>query len=204
MRIDGGRVAGWVTTAVALVVLTISVYSVTPDRSRRRASTESQRPTSEYVPDEVTNLLRFVDSTRARAGAVGGHEYAAAGVRYVAAALGSVASSAGLDVSPVLETVRERAARIERDPRPGERATQARLAFGTLAALFESVQQARFPGLEPDVANVSRAAASLRHRYPLVDQSDVVREFFNRAASAIRAMTQEMAAPPPVTQTRAA
>jgi hypothetical protein len=46
---------------------------------------------------------------------------------------------------------------------------------------------------------VSRAAASLRHRYPLVDQSDVVQEFFKRAASAIRAMSRHLSAPQPAT-----
>lgn len=192
---DGSRIAGWLTIGLALVVLTIATYSATADHREAADSIPTTEPIGEYVPDEVRRLLSFVDSMTARGSTAGGHELAATGVRYVAAALGTVANSAGLNIDAELETIRERATRIERDPRPRERAAQARVAFTTLAVLFEAVQRARFRGLEPDVAAVSRAALSLRANFQLVDQSDVVHEFFKRAASAIRAMNHENSSP---------
>jgi hypothetical protein len=69
------------------------------------------------------------------------------------------------------------------------------MAFNDLASLLGAVQQARFRGLEPDVANVRRAASSLRAEYRLVDQSDVVQEFFSRAAAAILAMNHALSSP---------
>jgi hypothetical protein len=201
---DGSPVAGRLTIALALVVLTIAIYSINSDRHDATDAIPTTAPTGEYVPDEVRGLLSFVDSMASRGGTAGGHEFAAAGVRYVAAALGTVANSAGLNVDGELETIRECATRIERDPRPQERAVQARAAFITLATLFEAVQQARFRGLEPDVATVSRAALSFRANFRLVDQKDVVREFFNRAASAIRAMNHEASSPGKSQATRTA
>ena len=194
-RADRSRLLGWLLMALVLAVLTVSTYSATSDHGDGSRAVPMTKPMGAYMPDETRALLRFVDSTTSRGGNAGGHEFAAAGVRYVAAALGAVAISAGLNIDPELEAIREHATRIERDPRPGERTAEARMAFHTLAALLEAVQQVRFRGLEPDVANVRRAASSLRAEDRLVDQSDVVQEFFNRAASAIRAMNYEMSSP---------
>ena len=71
-------------------------------------------------------LLSFVDTMTARGGTAGGHEFAAAGGRFVAAALGSLATSAGLNIDPELKSIREHATHIQRDPRPRERTAHAR------------------------------------------------------------------------------
>jgi len=191
----GNRLAGWWTMALVLVVLTISIYSVTSTHRRDASSIPTTEPMGDYVPEEVRMLLNFVDNARARGGTTGGLEFAATGIRFVAAALGTVANSAGMNIDRELQVVRAIATRIERDPRPQERTAQARIAFGMLASLLETVRQARFRGLELDVANVGRAAASLRSEARLIDQRDVVQEFFNRAASAIRVMNHEMSSP---------
>ena len=197
MRIqaDGNRLAGWLMIALVLAILTIAIYSATSDHGDASSAAPTAEPIGDYMPDEVRALVRFVDSMTARDGTAGGHEFAAAGIRHVAAALGTVATTAGLNIEPELETIRDHAMRIERDPRPRERTAHARVAFHDLAALLEAVQQVRFRGLEPEVANVSRAAASLRAEYRLVEQRDVVQEFFNRAASAIRAMNHAASLP---------
>jgi hypothetical protein len=192
---DGTRLTFWLSIVLVLAVLTIAIYSATSDHADVSNSVPATEPDGKYVPDEIRGLLSFVDSMTARGGKSGGHEFTAAGVRYVAAALGTVASSSDLDIGPELEMIRNLATRIERDPRPRERTADARLAFRTLAALFEGIQSARFRGLEPDVANVSRAASSLRAGHRLIDQSDVVQEFFSRAASTIRAMNKELSLP---------
>jgi len=188
----GNRLVGRWAMALVIVVLTISIYSVTSNHRRDASSIPTIEPMGEYVPEEVRMLLNFVDNARARGGRSGGHEFAATGIRFVAAALGTVANSAGVNIDRELQVVRAIATRIDRDPRPRERTAQARIAFGMLASLLETVRQARFRGLELDVANVGRAAASLRSEARLIDQRDVVQEFFNRAASAIRVMNREM------------
>jgi hypothetical protein len=162
MRAGDNRPAGWLMNALAIVVLTIAIYSMNSDHRDAASSIPTTDPTGEYVPDEVQGLLNFVDSMTAHGGTARGHEFVAAGVRYVAVALGSVANSAGMNVDAQLDAIRELAKRIDRDPRPRERAVQARAAFVSFAALFKAVQQTRFRGLEPDVANVSRAALSFR------------------------------------------
>lgn len=192
---DGNRLAGWLMLALALAVLTVAIDSVASDHGGAGNAVPTAEPIGNHMPDEVRTLLSFVDTMTARGGTAGGHEFAAAGVRFVAAALGSLATSAGLNIDPELESIREHATHIQRDPRPRERTAHARVAFHTIAALFEDLQHARFRGLEPDVANVRRAASSLRAEYRLVDQIDLVQEFFKRSASAIRAMNHEMSSP---------
>ena len=197
------RIAG-VMIGLVLVIFSVSTYWAISDSPDTLESTKpTEPPTGHYVPDEVRRLVSFVDSARADSATRHDHEFAATGVRYVAAALGVVASSSGLNIDPELEAIREQATAIQRDPLRRERAAHARLAFATLAALLEAVQQARFQGLEPDVANVSRAAWSLRVDRPLRDQAEVMEEFFNRASSAIGAMNDAAsslpAAPPMAT-----
>jgi hypothetical protein len=191
---EGSGFARWLMIVVVVGVLTLAVYSASSDHGDAGDAVPIPEPVGEYVPHEVGALLRFVDSAGVRSGAMG-HESTAAGVRYVAAALGTVATSAGLDIGTELETVREYARHIERDPRPRERTAQAFVAFNDLASLLGDVQQARFRGLEPDVANVRRAASSLQSEYRLVDQSDVVEEFFSRAAATILAMNHALWSP---------
>lgn len=194
-QVNGNRVVGWVMSALVLTVLPIGIYLASSDHGDARGAVTAPEPIADYVPDELRALLNFVDSMAARGGTARGHEFTALGVRSVAAALGTVATSAGLDFGPELETIREHATRIERDPRPRERTAHARLAFLSLAALLEAVQRVRFRELEPDVANVSRAASSLRAEDRLFEQRDVVQEFFKRAAAAIDAMNHELFAP---------
>jgi hypothetical protein len=189
------RMAGWSTIALVGAVLTVAVYAAWSDRDDAAVAVATTKPISEHLPNELSVLLRFVDAMPVRGDAPIGHELAAAGVRHVAAALATVATSAGLNIDGELETLREYAGNIERDPLPHERTAQARLAFHLLGALLEALQQTRFRGLEPDVANVIRAASSLRADDRLAEQSDVIQEFFRRAASAIRAMNTELSSP---------
>ena len=99
--------------ALALAVLTIAIYSDSSDHGDARSGIPTAEPIGDYMPAEVRTLLRFVDSMTARGSTAGGHEFAAAGVRYVAAALGTVATSAGLNIDAELETIREHATHIE-------------------------------------------------------------------------------------------
>jgi hypothetical protein len=189
------RLSGWLIGLVFVIFSVATYWAISDPADAVKATKPADAPTRHYLPDEVRRLLSFVDSARADTLGSRGHEFAASGVRYVAAALRTVASASGLSIDGELEVVREQATAIQRDPRPRVRASQARLAFANLAVLLEGVQQARFQGLEPDVASVGRAAASLRTDRSLRDQAEVVEEFFNRAASAIRAMNDAVSSP---------
>jgi len=193
---SSNRLSGWLLGLV-LVIFSLSTYWAISDPADAVTSTRPTDPlTGHDLPDEVQRLLRFVDSARADSMGSRSSEFAASGVRCVAAALQTVASASGLDIDGELEVVREQATVIQRDPRPRVRASHAWLAFANLAVLLEGVQEARFQGLEPDVAGVSRAAASLRTDRPLRDQWEVVEEFFNRAASLLRSMNDTVSSPP--------
>jgi hypothetical protein len=84
---------GWLI-GVAVVVFSVSTYwAISEPADAVESSKPTDPPAEHYVPDEVRRLLGFVDSARAGTISGRGHEFAATGVRYVAAALGAVASS---------------------------------------------------------------------------------------------------------------
>jgi hypothetical protein len=192
---DKRRGPGWLIGLV-LVVLAVSTYRAISSPAGGGEAREPIEPAAGYyVPHNVRSLRAFVDS----AGAVGhthdAREFTAAGIRHVAAALGTVASASGFDISPGLYIVREQAAGIQQEPRSSERASRARATLETLAALLAAVQERQFPELYLEVGNVRRAASSLRVDQRLRDQQEVVVEFLKRAAAALGAMSDALYTP---------
>lgn len=59
----------------------------------------------------------------------------------------------------------------------------------SLGALMSSMQEERFPALDDEVGRVREAAQAIRADQTLLDQRARVKEFFDRAAVAVRPMS---------------
>lgn len=118
------------------------------------------------------------------------HEYTATGIRHLAAALSAIAQpDARPDLAPELEILRAQADTLQRSAEASEHADYVRRAFMSLGALMSSMQEERFPALDDEVGRVREAAQAIRADQTLLDQRARVKEFFDRAAVAVRPMS---------------
>ena len=151
---------------------------------------EATQPAGAPMP--VEDFLSWVGGTEARERMGRDHEYTADGIRRLAAALGAVVSQqriADTAFDAALIGLRQRADALQRDATADMHALEAREAFLLAASTIEGVQQRRFPNLAAETTEAWRTARAVNAQRPLLEQQEQVREFFDRAAAALRRMT---------------
>lgn len=144
------------------------------------------------MPEAVSEYLGYVEANRAAPATGVAHEYAADGLRRLAAALGAVVEGdtvSAVAVEPRLAELRERADAVQRNPEATNHALLASEAFVMAAALTTQIQQSAYPALAAEASEVRDAAAAITGDRPLLDQTAEVQRFFDRAAAALRGMT---------------
>ncbi|MDF1501334.1 hypothetical protein [Roseisolibacter sp. H3M3-2] len=143
------------------------------------------------LPAEVSELVRFTE-TRAADGAGPAHDYTAAGLRHLAAALGAVGgSTAGnVDVQARIAEIRQHADAMQRDPASTEHALQTREAFLVASSLMQQMQQGRGDAAVGAVREAHDAATAIEARTRLLDQTQRVERFFDRSANAVRELAR--------------
>lgn len=152
--------------------------------------------TRAMMPAAVNEFLRFAEGPRAAQAADTTHSYTAEGIRRLAAALDELAvrdTVGRVSLNVRIAALRERADALQRDWSSTKHAGHTRVAFDSAAALIESMQQQRFPNLGSEAASVRQAATNVKPDGMLLEQTAEVKQFFDRAASAVRAMADTRA-----------
>lgn len=143
------------------------------------------------LPTAAEVFVQWVDDRRAQSAMGPEHEYTATGIRHLASALQAIAQpNAGANVERELAAIRAQADTLQRNAASTQHANYTRRAFVSLGALMSSMQQERFPDAAADVEEVRRRAEAVRADQPLLDQRAGVQEFFDRAAAAVRRMSE--------------
>jgi hypothetical protein len=149
------------------------------------------RGTSGIGADALDDFRDFAGREEPAAGDA--HEFAADGIRRLAAAIDMVVDTERLDGSNVmakLDELRQRAARLDEgdadDPR---HAPEAHDAFATAADALGVLARQR-PGEDGAAAGAARAAAAVRADRPLAEQRPQIQRFFAAARDALTAMAK--------------
>lgn len=152
--------------------------------------------TSPAPPADVAAFLTFAADSSAPAPGPA-HDYTASGIRRLAAALDAVVREKQIDS----QTVRDRlhgfqrtAEQIQASPEAPAHSNQVREAFMNAADLMTAIQQNRWPDaadIRQSVGEVRTAAVGIDANRPLLQQTSDVRQFFERAAAALRNMVEQ-------------
>lgn len=124
------------------------------------------------------------------------HRYTAEGLRKLAAALeeinaGATATAAGGgELSSQLAILRQQADSLERAPQSTEHARLAREGMTTGARALQMVQQQRAPNAADHVSRANQSAQAVQPGPKLLEQRQPVKEFFDHAAAAVRAIAE--------------
>ena len=187
---------------VALVWTLAAVWAVDEDeRGQPDEVAQSLPPVPEIAltsgvtptPPEVAAFLTFSETS---AGEPSGpaHDYAAAGMRRLSAALETIARNEGVtgeNVRQRLHAFRRTAERIQADPAATAHSNRVRDAFMNAANLMAAMQQDHWPNaaeMRSALEEVRTAAGAIEPNRPLLDQVSDVGAFFDRAAVVVREM----------------
>jgi hypothetical protein len=142
------------------------------------------------MPMGAEVFLRWSDERRTPGALNPDHSHTGTGIRNLAAALDGLAEWAHVDARTEVATVQRLADTLWANTASARHADVTRRAFVTLSELMGRVQHQLAPGLTRDVAEVRRAAESIRPGDRLLEQRDRVQEFFERSATVVRQMSR--------------
>lgn len=147
----------------------------------------------------VNSFLGFVEDNRARDEVSLDHEYAHDGVRRLADAIGELredgeraATQSGQaatgNIEQHIEQMRAHADSLQREETSARHANHTRAAFTNAASAMEILVQRYYPNVSSEVQQVRQSANAVNQGTPLLQQKQQVQTFFDRSATALRAM----------------
>jgi len=116
------------------------------------------------------------------------HEYTNEALLRLTNATNAMADEIGYDVKADIEMVNEHAEMITKDPFDISHADKIRKATDILTNVLQNIQKAKYPGLTNEVTELKNASASINPDILTLDQKDVVKSFFNKAAMLLKKM----------------
>lgn len=179
----------WILGALALVALLWFLVSQTGQRSPDQVTTAANT-TAPMLP-EVQEFVTFVREGKPAEDMGLDHEYTSNGIRNLADALNAIAhrtDNHNDQIDSKRQELHQMADQIQKDPLSIQHADIIRDAFTTSADMMEQVQRNLYPQLEDQVAEVRQAAQSINPQELTLDQKNEVKQFFERASEAVRAM----------------
>jgi len=116
------------------------------------------------------------------------HAFTSEALTKLTDAVDAMATEAGYDVKVDIAKAKQYADEITKDPMSTTHADKIRSAADVLSTSLQNMQQAKYPGLSAEAADVKSAAAAINPETLTLDQRDAVKSFFRKAADLLNKM----------------
>ncbi|MEO6000231.1 MAG: hypothetical protein ABIN89_25565 [Chitinophagaceae bacterium] len=116
------------------------------------------------------------------------HAYSSEALTKLTDAVDAMATEAGYDVKLDIAKAKQYADEITKDPLVTTHADKIRSAADVLGTSMQNMQQAKYPELSNEAADVKSAAGSINPETLTLDQQDAVKTFFRKAANLLSKM----------------
>ena len=116
------------------------------------------------------------------------HAYSSEALIKLTDAVDAMATEASYDVKVDIAKARQYADEITKDPLVTTHADKIRSAADLLTTSLKNMQQAKYPGLSAEAADVESAAKAINPETLTLDQRDAVKSFFRKAADLLTKM----------------
>ena len=103
-------------------------------------------------------------------------------------AVDAMATEAAYDVKVDVVEVKQHVDEIRKDPMATTHADKIRSLADVLSTSLQNMQQAKYPGLGAEAADVKSAASAINPETLTLDQRDAVKSFFRKAADLLKKM----------------
>ena len=116
------------------------------------------------------------------------HAFTSEALTKLTDAVDAMATEAGYDVKVDIAKAKQYADEITKDPMSITHADKIRSAADVLSTSLQNMQQAKYPGLSNEATDVKNTAAAIIPETLTLDQRDVVKSFFRKAADLLSKM----------------
>lgn len=116
------------------------------------------------------------------------HAYCSEALTKLTEALDAMSTEAGYDIKVDIDKAKQYADEITKDPMVTTHADKIKSAAVLLSTSLQNFQQAKYPGLSTEAAEVKSAAAGINPETLTLDQRDAVKSFFKKAADLLTKM----------------
>lgn len=134
----------------------------------------------------VAAYVTFIDADTATMGL--DHVYTSEAIAKLSDAIDAMAAEVGYDVKADIAKAKQLAMEITNDPMATNHADKIRSAADVLSTSLQHIQQAKYPGLSTEAADVKSAASAINPETLTLDQRDAVKSFFRKAADLLNKM----------------
>ena len=116
------------------------------------------------------------------------HAFTSEALTKLTDAVDAMANETGYDVKADIDKAKQYAADITKDPMSTTHADKIRNADEVLGTALQNLQQAKYPTLSAEAADVKSAAMEIKTEILTLDQRDAVKSFFKKAADLLTEM----------------
>ncbi len=116
------------------------------------------------------------------------HAFTSEALTKLTDAVDAMATEAGYDVKADIAKAKQLADEITADPMVTTHGDKIRSAADVLSTSLQNMQQAKYPGLGAEAADVKSAASAINPETLTLDQRDAVKSFFRKAADLLTKM----------------
>ena len=134
----------------------------------------------------VATYVAFIDADTATMGL--DHVFTNEAFTKLTDAVEAIAAEAGYDVKADIAEAKQLADEITKDPMVTTHTDKIRSAADVLSTALQNIQQAKYPGLSTEAADVKSAASAINPETLTLDQRDAVKSFFRKAADLLNKM----------------
>lgn len=134
----------------------------------------------------VAAYVNFVENSKGKMSL--DHAYTNEALLKLIEATNAMANEVGYEVRADLEKVREYAKMIAKDPYETTHADNIRKANAILTKVLQNIQKANYPSLIDEVKELKSASESIKAGVLALEQKDVVKNYFAKAADLLQKM----------------
>ncbi len=116
------------------------------------------------------------------------HAYTSEALTRLTDAVDAMATEVGYEVKSDIARAKQLADEIKKDPMATNHADKIRSAADIVSTALQNIQQAKYPGLSAEAAEVKSAASAINPETSTLDQRDTVKSFFRKAADLLSKM----------------
>ena len=184
----------WLWIIIGLIIVGLLLYfllfrnngenSITKDDSITTNTAQVTTP-DKATDDPVSQYVAYINSDRMM---TLDHEYTNGALLHLVKAIQAKARQVGYNIRADLDRVESIANDITKDPVTTTHADSISNAATILHTAMANMQQAKFPGLQNEIAEVKEAATSIKPNVQTLNQKNAVKSFFDKSAQLLQRM----------------
>lgn len=181
----------WVVLALAILAALLYFFVLRDKNENSNEPVAEQTATTDLVSVHENNstVAAYTNFAQADTNTMSlDHTYTNEALSKLSDAINAMASDAGYDVKADLEKAKQHADSITHNPYETTHADHIRAAADIFSTALQNLQQAKYPSLVNEAADVKAAAAGINPDVLTLDQRDAVKSFFRKAAGLLQKM----------------